>query len=315
MRLRSVCLTLAAVCSLTAQEGVPTLTLAHGMRFVAMPSESGPIRLVQATEMPRAVWRKVMGTEPWKVHEPKFRPGDDIPAAFVSWHEIQTFVEKLNESDWDHTYRLPTEAEWEEACRAGEDKDPGPLSQVAWFSDNAFKGGQKYTHAVGLKTPNAWGLYDCLGNVWEWVTDGTAEGERVIKGGSWRTVAEVTTSRERNRMAPDQRAGDLGFRLMAKAEENGQWSPWTEADSGQPSPQWRIRWSQSDGKRSSWILNVRNTSAAAREVVIRWGMQDSVQSVNLRMDPYRIHEVLGEFLRSRKGERPAVTITVVDEAK
>ena len=115
----------------------------------------------------------------------------------VSWDDVQEFIRRLNATVGEERYRLPTEAEWEYAARAGTSGDRyGNLGAIAWYEDNS---GDR-THPVGRKAPNAWGLYDMLGNVWEWVEDwygdypggavtdpaGPVSGsKRVSRGGSW----------------------------------------------------------------------------------------------------------------------------------
>src|SRR5712692_6724028 len=94
--------------------------------------------------------------------------GGNCPVEQVSWDDTQKFIQRLNGMNDGYTYRLPTEAEWKHACRArttGDNADN--LSEMAWFSDNS---GNR-THAVGQKQPNAWGLADMQGNVWEWCQD------------------------------------------------------------------------------------------------------------------------------------------------
>ena len=113
------------------------------------------------TEVTQAQWQAVMGNNP-----SHFKKGGlDAPVEMVSWDDAQAFVRKLNDRESDWRYRLPSEAEWEYACLAGTAKDPyGPAEAVAWIKENS--GGT--THPVGLKQPNAFGLYDMFGNVPEW---------------------------------------------------------------------------------------------------------------------------------------------------
>ena len=105
----------------------------------------------------QAMWKSVMGTNP-----SRFK-GADRPVERVSWNDVQEFLQRLNTQNDGYHYRLPTEAEWEYAARAGSTSSRyGELNAVAWYSGNSGK----ETHPVGQKQPNAWGLYDMLGNVW-----------------------------------------------------------------------------------------------------------------------------------------------------
>ena len=180
-------------------------------------------------EVTQEQWVAVMGTG----INPSNNQGRTNPVEHVSWNDVQEFVKKLNEKEGVKQYRLPTEAEWEHAARAGTDteyffgNDPAALGEYAWFSQNS----NDTTHPVGEKKPNPWGLYDIYGNVWEWVQDwysredwfqegavtdpaGPERGShRVIRGGSWSYGAEDCRSADRYYNAPDDRYHDLGFRL------------------------------------------------------------------------------------------------------
>lgn len=120
--------------------------------------------------------------------------------------------------EWDTTadgYRLPTEAEWEHACRAGTTGPRyGPLDEVAWYRGNS---GERI-HEVGAKQPNAWGLYDTLGNVWEWcwdVYDPEVYGVyRVMRGGGWFDEHWSCRASVRRRSHPTFRIDDVGFRIV-----------------------------------------------------------------------------------------------------
>jgi formylglycine-generating enzyme required for sulfatase activity len=174
---------------------------------------------LQTTEVTQAQWVAVMGSNP------SHFKGDDLPVDSVSWNDAQEFIGKLNALDPEKNYRLPTEAEWEYACRAGsKDARYGDLDAIAWWTHNS---GQQ-THAVGQKQPNAWGLYDMLGNVWElcadWkdsypvrsVTDPTGPSSgyyRVSRGGGWFDAASAVHATFRSSPEPTYRGSSLGFRL------------------------------------------------------------------------------------------------------
>jgi formylglycine-generating enzyme required for sulfatase activity len=134
-------------------------------------------------EVTQAEWKQLMRTEPWKGKNPT-KDGDDSPATYVSWDDAMAFCRKLTEqerqsgrlpSDWE--YNLPTEAQWERACRARAQTkfsfgdDASKLGEYAWFNGNAGNAGEQYAHRVGQKKPNPWGLCDMHGNVWEWCRD------------------------------------------------------------------------------------------------------------------------------------------------
>lgn len=171
-------------------------------------------------------WEAVMGSNP-----SEFK-GKRHPVENVSWNDIQMFIQRLNAKEGTDKYRLPSEAEWEYAARAGTKSaysfgdDASQLGQYAWFKDNS--GDQ--THPVGQKKPNPWGLYDMHGNVWEWVQDwfdvsyyasgtsidpaGSSSGIiRVLRGGSWNLPAKNLRSAARFGDTPDNRDEYGGFRL------------------------------------------------------------------------------------------------------
>ena len=174
---------------------------------------------MQTTEVTQAQWTAVMG------NNPSHFKGGQRPVEQVSWNDAQEFIGKLNERDPGKNYRLPTEAEWEYACRAGaKESRYGDPNAVAWWYANS---GQQ-THEVGQKQPNDWGLYDMLGNVWElcadWkspypsgtVTDpaGPSSGYfRVSRGGSWFDAAPALNATFRSSPDPNYRGNSLGFRL------------------------------------------------------------------------------------------------------
>jgi len=139
-------------------------------------------------ELTQEQWERVMGTCPWEgqtwqgmtgTGEEKLyhRDGPNYPAVWISRSDVQAFVAKLNESEGAQVYRLPTEAEWEYACRAGTrtlwsfGNDADRLGEYAWYDENCIDAGEVYAHAVGTKLPNPWGLYDMHGNVGELCQD------------------------------------------------------------------------------------------------------------------------------------------------
>jgi formylglycine-generating enzyme required for sulfatase activity len=228
---------------------------------VGRDDDEGPTFRVKLTkgfylgkyEVTQGEWEAVMGINP-----AAFRGcGKDCPVEQVSWDEVQKFLAFLSEKD-GVKYRLPTEAEWEYAARAGTrtpihagaltilgKNDAPELDAIAWYGGNS---GVSYepaeycsgwpekrhastacgTHPVGGKQPNAWGLYDMLGNVWEWVADWQAaytEGpkedpkgpesgtERVSRGGAWDVMARGARSAIRGWDPPDTSKNALGFRV------------------------------------------------------------------------------------------------------
>jgi formylglycine-generating enzyme required for sulfatase activity len=188
------------------------------------------------TEVTQGQYEKVMGTNPSYFQKRVIRKSDSsmYPVEQVSWEDAVEFCKKLSdlpeEKKAGRVYRLPTEAEWEYACRAGSKAaysfgaNSKTLGDYAWFGENS--GNQ--THPVGEKKANAWGLYDMHGNVWEWCSDwygvypkgsvsdpsGPSEGSiRVDRGGSWAYGAANCRSAYRGWGAPSYRIGNDGFRV------------------------------------------------------------------------------------------------------
>jgi len=177
----------------------------------------------------QAQWQAVMGSNP-----SNFR-GDDRPVETVSWDDCQEFCQKMAELT-GKPIRLPTEAEWEYACRAGTTGEyfsgngEDVLKKVGWYNGNS----ESQTHVVGeKKVANPWGLFDVHGNVWEWCQDLYAtlgadnikdpvnlnNGDaRVFRGGSWFNNAESCRSAYRNWDAPGSRGGYLGLRVCFRLD-------------------------------------------------------------------------------------------------
>ncbi|MDR0415020.1 MAG: formylglycine-generating enzyme family protein [Prevotellaceae bacterium] len=147
---------------------------------------------------------------------PSYFKGNNRPVEMVSWNDAQEFIKKLNALT-DKNYRLPTAAEWEYAAREGTKKSSyeylgsNNINEVAWYKENS--GGQ--THPVGQKKPNALGIYDMSGNVWEWCQDcwNSSCLSRVYRGGSWCSPAKDCRVANRNTDGPGNRYIDIGFRL------------------------------------------------------------------------------------------------------
>ncbi|GHU07625.1 hypothetical protein FACS1894158_16120 [Betaproteobacteria bacterium] len=245
----SGCLALAAgVPSAVAQTG-KTFTNSIGTEFILIPAGSFTMGADKNSEnanddetpphrvsisqafylgkypVTQGEWVAVMGNNP-----SKFK-GRSNPVEWVSWDDAQTFIQRLNAKEGTNKYRLPTEAEWEYAARAGTKSaysfgdDAEQLGAYAWYNGNS--GSQ--THPVGQKKPNPWGLYDVHGNVWEWVNDwydssyysrspstdpaGPSSGQyRVLRGGGWGDSTGFQRSVLRGGSTPDD-LGIHGFRL------------------------------------------------------------------------------------------------------
>ena len=124
---------------------------------------------MQSTEVTQGQWESVMGDKPSYFQD----CGDNCPVENVKWDKVQEFIRSLNERSEGHDYRLPTEAEWEYANRAGKETEfvfgdeQDKLGEYAWYLENS----EEETHQVRKKEPNAWGIYDMHGNVLEWVED------------------------------------------------------------------------------------------------------------------------------------------------
>ena len=184
-------------------------------------------------EVTQGEWKEVMSTEPWK-QKNYVREGDDYPAVYVSWNDAVRFCQKLSDRE-GKTYRLPSESEWEYACRGGSTgrfsfgDDELEVGNYVWFYQNTVRLGEDYAHKVAEKKPNLWQLYDMHGNVWEWCGDwygaypdgpgidprgpdlGSA---RVLRGGSWSKGSHNVRCAKRYFDLPESRSGGSGFRLV-----------------------------------------------------------------------------------------------------
>jgi formylglycine-generating enzyme required for sulfatase activity len=171
-------------------------------------------------------WMVLMG------ENPSYFKGPKNPVEEVSWDDCLRFLRRLNEKVGGGKFQFPTEAQWEHACRAGSTtkycfgEDESGLGEYAWYDKNS----SGKPHPVGEKKPNAWGLYDMHGNIWQWCADwydsgyyahsstddpaGPAAGTaRVSHGGSWFSPARSARSANHGRIEPEHRGSHLGFRV------------------------------------------------------------------------------------------------------
>jgi formylglycine-generating enzyme required for sulfatase activity len=229
----------------------PTFTNSVGMEFVLIPkgtfmmgspdsdtetlSNERPAHRVTITQpfylgkypVSQAQWQAVMGNNP-----SRYTTDPHCPVTNVSWHDVHVFLHTLNERAGNGDYRLPTEAQWEYACRAGttSPRYHPDLNALAWYRTN----NEGLPQPVGQKLPKARGLYDMLGNVWEWCHDGgrqyradaavnpigptDADAHRVFRGGSWGNPTRDMRAAFRNWTRPVNRCDDLGFRCVSSGK-------------------------------------------------------------------------------------------------
>ena len=200
-------------------------------------------------------WGSLMGTRPWRLRRliRYVKEGTNYPAVYIDWDDAVKFCKKLS-AKGGKTYRLPTEAEWEYACRAGTETtwafgdDEKALGDYAWCYGNSFDVVEEYAHQVGLEMPNAFGLYDMHGNVWEWCNDYHGENcykkspatnplgpdrsstpqievvysgpYRVLRGGAWRAENERDTRSANRNYAGADFDGTVffGFRVVRELD-------------------------------------------------------------------------------------------------
>ncbi len=192
---------------------------------------------LMTTEVTQGMWEEVMGSNPSDNPDYDYGVGNNYPVYFVSWNDCQGFIDNLNEIDSNYTYRLPSESEWEYACRAGtatrfywgDSDSDSVIVQYCWYSPISRVG----FNPVGGKKPNSWGLYDISGNVWEWCqdryhdsydgvpADGSAwesseTSRRVLRGGTFAPNSRPCPSAFRSYFSADDRFS-TGFRLARSA--------------------------------------------------------------------------------------------------
>lgn len=203
---------------------------------------SKPFRL-GIHEVTQYNWYQVMGTEPWRVNQ-TVPVGKEYAACYIGWNDAVEFCDRLTEVELKmkklpegYHYRLPTAAEWEMACRAGTTTrfsfgdDLSNADEYAWYSANTKDLNEPYAHEVGKKKPNAWGLHDMHGNVWEWChdwhagnllggidpqgPDSSPRNLKVYRGGCWdEDFAKTGRSANQHRYFPVHKIPTLGFRIV-----------------------------------------------------------------------------------------------------
>jgi formylglycine-generating enzyme required for sulfatase activity len=213
-------------------------------------TDEGPVRTVKMTpywigkfEVTKSQWKSVMATEPWN-GKGLVENSPESPAVSVSWDDVQEFIKVLNAKVRGVQFRLPSEAEWEYACRSGtqtrfgygDDPDYSGLRNYAWYIGDTWVTNEEYAHPKGTKGRNDWGLYDMHGNVWEWCADRynpSYEGapqptesakrgnttKRVLRGGSHKSLGHESRSANRDAADPDEESSDYGFRLVMTERE------------------------------------------------------------------------------------------------
>ena len=217
--------------------GSPDAEAGHYIDEVPMHTVTLPGFWMAKFQLTKRQWMAVMGTTPWDM-QPNVLADLDSPAVCVSWDEAQAFVTAIN-AYTGRTFHLPSESQWEYACRAGtttrfywgEDPDCTLINNNAWWEENGWLAGSHYALVVGQKLPNAWDLYDMLGNIWQWCADDTHDtysgaptagqawvdsprgAQRVLRGGCITTYCAGCRAAFRYEGDPSLKFYGAGFRL------------------------------------------------------------------------------------------------------
>jgi sulfatase modifying factor 1 len=199
---------------------------------------------IQQYELTQENWNSIARRRPWEDADPyRYRTGSQLPADYIDWYEAMSYCQMLTDLEREEggivegqRFQLPTEAQWEYACRAGTTtafsfgNDISVLKDHAWFLDNTWDAGEGWPHEAGTRKPNGWGIHDMHGNVWEWCVDrfvvnppgginpytvGSGRSQRTCRGGCWNTPPESLRSAARGELSSTGvRFSGIGFRMV-----------------------------------------------------------------------------------------------------
>lgn len=273
---------------------------------------------IQQTELTQQQWFALMGKNP-SYHQ---SCGADCPVESINWYDVQNFIDVLNKKENTRRYRLPTEAEWEYAARAGSQdafhiggvtfRDYGrndALDNIAWYYKNSERG----THSVGTKQPNSWGLYDMHGNVWEWCSDwegrypsqpitdpmGPEEGQaKVRRGGAWSEYPIFCRSATRSFYNPNDGFPNLGARLIAERELPVPFKPAVPKPVKKAVPKTAFR---KVGRKPIIVENKYPLIPLEEECIVIGDMIFNFNSATIRPDMKMVLQRALELVKNKKG--------------
>lgn len=300
------------------------------MGSVTHDLDERPVRTVNITqpfyigrfEVTQAQWVRVMG------ENPSFFKGDNLPVDSVSWNDCQKFLSALRKKN-GRNVALPTEAQWENACRAGTKTqwgfgdDQAGLDVHAWHAGNA----ERTTHPVGQKKPNAWGLHDMHGNVYEWCADWYSEGpypsdhttnpigpktglRRALRGGAWIYVPENLRSADRGFSPPDYRSNEVGLRCVLLVGEQPAQAfskdpmPVGKTDEASPSLVSRVQFAIDEGDRLAAEFLLEGNEKQAGDPKQQAALRQSIAELPLPAEQLTIdlrNGIVMEFVLIRPG--------------